>query len=53
MDAAFAHFAADPVDVPLNDGRTVAFHAADPGYALRGLLYGRSAEVPATEFRLP
>ena len=43
---AFDHFAEGPVDVRLSDGRTVPFHGADLGYALRGLLYGRSAEVP-------
>lgn len=46
VDAAFGHFSSGPVDVSLSDGRTVTFHAADLGYALRGLLYGRSAEVP-------
>ncbi|MDX1674970.1 MAG: alpha/beta hydrolase [Longimicrobiales bacterium] len=45
MEEAFAHFDDGPVAVEL-DGRTVPFHAADLGYALRGLLYNRSAEVP-------
>jgi pimeloyl-ACP methyl ester carboxylesterase len=46
VEAAFARFGDGPVSVGLSDGRTVQFHAADLGYALRGLLYGRSAEVP-------
>lgn len=45
VERAFARFENGPVAVEL-DGRTVQFHAADLGYALRGLLYGRSAEVP-------
>lgn len=45
LDRAFARFADGPVPVEVN-GDTVPFHAADLGYALRGLLYGRSAEVP-------
>lgn len=45
VEAAFAHFADGPVTVTVN-GRDVPFHAADLGYALRGLLYGGSAVVP-------
>ena len=45
VEQAFARFDDGPIDVEI-DGRTVPFHAADLGYALRGLLYGRSAEVP-------
>lgn len=45
LDRAFARFRDGPVTVDL-DGRRVPFHAADLGYALRGLLYNRSADVP-------
>ena len=45
VEEAFDRFEDGPVTVEL-DGRQVAFHAADLGYALRGLLYGRSGEVP-------
>lgn len=46
VEAAFDRFDDGPVAVQLSDGRIVPFHAADLGYAMRGLLYGRSAEVP-------
>lgn len=45
MERAFARFADGPVPVELG-GRTAPFHAADLGYALRGLLYTRSGEIP-------
>lgn len=45
LERAFGRFADGPIRVEV-DGDTVPFHAADLGYALRGLLYGRSAEVP-------
>ncbi len=46
VERAFGRFADGPVPVELSDGRTVQFHDADLGYALRGLLYSRSGEVP-------
>jgi pimeloyl-ACP methyl ester carboxylesterase len=45
VDAAFARFDDGPVPVEIA-GRTVRFHRADLGYALRGLLYTRADEVP-------
>ncbi|UCD23962.1 MAG: alpha/beta hydrolase, partial [Gemmatimonadota bacterium] len=45
VEQAFAHFEDGAVSAEL-DGRDVKFHRSDLGYALRGLLYGRSAEVP-------
>lgn len=38
-------FATGPVDVTV-DGTRVAFSRGDLGYALRGLLYARAAEIP-------
>lgn len=46
VERAFDRFDRGPVAVELSDGRTVQFHGADLGYALRGLLYSRSGEVP-------
>lgn len=45
VEEAFARFENGPVTVEYEGGE-VEFHAADLGYALRGLLYGQSAEVP-------
>lgn len=45
LDRAFGHFRDGPVPVDVN-GRRVPFHAADLGYALRGLLYNQSSDVP-------
>lgn len=38
-------FAEGPVEVTV-EGHTLSFSAGDLGYALRGLLYGRAAEIP-------
>jgi pimeloyl-ACP methyl ester carboxylesterase len=45
VEEAFAQFKDGSVTVEY-EGREVQFHRPDLGYALRGLLYGRSAEVP-------